>query len=340
MSKPLCAYVYSSNLSHLGDNPFDNEYVKSLDILYYSFSHIESDATLTFASEFDKYLDKIIALNKKVILSINGAKNLSDVCFDDDLRKMLVENLVQFITTHQMMGIDIDWEVPGSNEKPVEIDKLSLNHLVKELKERMPKGYLLTIAVHGTPLGDNKYDYPYLNTYIDYYNIMSYDANIDGVASHLCPLYKVSGLTRNYSIDEAYDKLIKNGMDREKMIISCAFYGKVYQLNEEMSDGIVIGKKASYIESEYKSGTAHYHYIYRFYNKENGFELFHDSKTAATYAYNHKTKVFVTFDDEISIKKKIQYAKEKNTGIMFWDYGGDYQHILLKTLVEKFKLEV
>lgn len=340
MSKPLCAYVYSSNLSHLGDSPFDNAYIQFVDIIYYSFSHVEKDGSLSFASGFDHYLRKLIALNKKIVLSINGAKNLSHVCFDDTLRKLLVDNLVTFIVKNKIMGVDIDWEVPGSCEKAVEVDKKSLNYFARDLKKRMPQGYLLTIAVHGTPLGDNKYDYTYLNTYIDYYNIMSYDANIDGVASHLCPLYKVDGLTRNYSIDEAYHKLIKNGMDKEKMIISCAFYGKVYQLREEIGDGIIIGKKATYIESEYPSGTAHFHYIYRFYNEQNGYELFNDSKTGATYVYHPKTKIFVTFDDEISIKKKIQYAKEKNTGIMFWDYGGDYQHILLKTLVEKFKLEV
>lgn len=51
--------------------------------------------------------------------------------------------------------------------------------------------YLLTMAVHGTPLGDNRYDYGYLNEYIDFYNVMSYDANLDDVTSHLCPLYKM-----------------------------------------------------------------------------------------------------------------------------------------------------
>lgn len=340
MCKPLCAYVYSANLSHLGDNPFANEYVKYLDIVYYSFIHIENDASLSFANGFEKYFNQFKSLDAKILCSINGAKNLSNICADDNLRAKLVLNLINFIQMHRLSGIDIDWEVPGSNEKSVEVDKIGLNHLAKELKEGMPKGSLLTIAVHGTPLGDNRYDYSNLNTYVDYYNIMNYDANIDGVASHLCPLYPVTGLTRNYSIDEAYHKLIQNDMDKEKMIISCAFYGKVYQLKEEIDDGIVIGKEAEYTASEYPSGTAHYRYICKFYNKENGFEQFYDSKAGATYTYNHKTKVFVTFDDEISIKRKIQYAKEHNTGIMFWDYGGDYQYQLLKTLVEKWKLEV
>lgn len=337
MRKPLCAYVYSSNLSHLGDHPFDNIYVKDIDIVYYSFAHIESDTTLSFASGFETYMLELKSVHPKIVVSINGAKNLSNICIDSSLRKQLVSNLVEFLQVNQLSGIDIDWEVPGSNQYSVEIDKRSLNQLVKELKENMESGMLLTMAVHGTPLGDNKYDYAFLNQYIDYYNVMSYDAHIINVASHVCPLYKVEGLSRNYSIDEAYYKLIQNGMDKEKMIISVSFYGKVYQLDEDVFDGIIIGKKAHFIDSEYKLGTAHFHYIRRFYNEKNGFEIFFDPKTCATYAYHPKTKVYITYDDENSVKKKAIYAKEKNIGMMFWDYGGDLNYCLLKTIIENFK---
>ncbi len=337
MSKPLCAYVYSSNLKQLGENPFQNEYLKKVDYIYYSFAHIESDASLSFPVGFHDYLNELTSLHKNVILSINGARNLSNICVDENLRKKLVSNLIDCIKANQLSGIDIDWEVPGSCEKTVETDKSSLNQLVKDLKTLMPKGDLLTIAIEGKPLGDYKYDYAFLNTYIDYYNIMNYDANITDTASHLCPLYKVDNLSRNYSIDEAYKKLIQNGMDKEKMIISCAFYGKVYMLDEEINDGIIIGKKAHLTASEYPSGTAHYHYIKRFYNEQNGFEWFNDVKTGATFAYNPKTHIFVTFDDEISIKQKVAYAKQTDIGIMFWDYSGDYNNELLQAVVEKFK---
>lgn len=337
MRKPLCAYVYSSNLNHLGNHPFDNPYVKEIDIIYYSFVHVEPDATLSFASGFKTYLLELKSSHPRIVASINGAKNLSNICIDPSLRKQLVCNLIQFLKENKLSGIDIDWEVPGSNKYNVETDKTSLNAFAKELKEQMDEGMLLTMAVHGTPLGDNKYDYVYLNSYIDYYNVMSYDAHIDDMSSHVCPLYPVQGLSRNYSIDEAYYKLIKNGMDKEKMIISASFYGKVYQLDEEPIDGIIIGKKAHFIDSEYKSGTAHFHYIKKFYNEKSGFALFFDARTCATYAYHPKTRVFVTYDDERSVKKKANYAKEKNIGMMFWDYGGDLDCSLLKTIIQNFK---
>ena len=167
---------------------------------------------------------------------------------------------------------------------------------------------------------------------------MSYDANLDDVTSHLCPLYKNEIDSRNYSIDEAYHKLIKK-IPNEKIILSAAFYGKAYQIDEDIENDLVIGKKAHYIQSEYQSGTCHYFYIKSHYNKEIGFEVFFDSKTKSTYAYNYKTKVFVTYDDPISLKAKIEYIKNKKVGLMFWDYGGDNDSELISVIIDNTKGE-
>ena len=187
-------------------------------------------------STFLDSLEQVVNLrfkNVKPLVSINGAKGMSISCNNEVHRNKLVKSLVNFITENNFSGIDIDWEVPGSNELSIEVDKANLNSFVKELKTSLldkDSNYLLTMAVHGTPLGDNRYDYGYLNEYIDFYNVMSYDANLDDVTSHLCPLYKNEIDSRNYSIDEAYHKLIKK-IPNEKIILSAAFYGKAYQID-------------------------------------------------------------------------------------------------------------
>ncbi len=341
---PLCGYIYCNNLKHLNKNLFDNPYVDKLDIVYYSFIHVEEDGTVTMPSTFLDSLEQVVNLrfkNVKPLVSINGAKGMSISCNNEVLRNKLVKSLVNFITENNFSGVDIDWEVPGSNELSIEVDKANLNSFVKELKTSLldkDPNYLLTMAVHGTPLGDNRYDYGYLNEYIDFYNVMSYDANLDDVTSHLCPLYKNEIDSRNYSIDEAYHKLIKK-IPNEKIILSAAFYGKAYQIDEDIENDLVIGKKAHYIQSEYQSGTCHYFYIKSHYNKEKGFEVFFDSKTKSTYAYNYKTKVFVTYDDPISLKAKIEYIKTKKVGLMFWDYGGDNDSELISVIIDNTKGE-
>lgn len=343
MKNIVCAYVYCNNLDHIKDKLFQDEFSKKIDIIYYSFIKIEENANLLFPSSFTKYLNNILSLkenNTKISVSINNQKALSKVCNDEILRKQLVNNLIDFLLKNKINGIDIDWEVPGSSNLSIEVDKSNLNQFVKELKENMIKYIedpILSIAIFGTPLGDNRYDYAFLNQYIDYYNVMSYDANIDEVTSHNCPLYKNEYLNRNYSIDEAYHKLLKAKIDPNKLVLSCAFYGRIYQIIEDMTDGIVIGKKAKYLESEYKNGVAHYFYIKQHYNKETGFEEYFDSKTKAAYAYNIHSKTFVTYDNQTSIQAKIEYIKQKKTGIMFWDYGGDYQNELLQTIINNLE---
>lgn len=73
--------------------------------------------------------------------------------------------------------------------------------------------------------------------------------------------------------------------------------------------------------------------------KKKGFEVFFDSKTKSTYAYNYKTKVFVTYDDPISLKAKIEYIKNKKVGLMFWDYGGDNDFELISVIIDNTKGE-
>lgn len=344
ITAPICGYIYCNNIKHMNNKPLDNPYVDKLDIIYYSFIHIEENGSITIPVSFSTFLKNVTNLRLKGVIpvvSINGSKGMSTSCNDEISRKNLVNNLITFVRENNFCGIDIDWEVPGSNDLPIEVDKNNLNIFVKELKTgllMLNSNYILTMAIHGTPLGDNRYDYNCLNNYIDYYNVMSYDANLEDVTSHLCPLYKNTINPRNYSVDEAYKKLAKN-IPNEKLILSAAFYGKAYKIDEEIENDLLVGKKAHLIPSEYPNGTCHYNYIKKYYNKTNGFEVFFDSKVKATYAYNTKTKIFVTYDDKISLKAKIEYIKNKNVGLMFWDYGGDDNSELLSVIINSTRGE-
>lgn len=329
LQHPLCAYIYCNHFSNLENQLLNEKFVNKIDIVYYSFIRVNSDGTLTIPDTFHQYLPQIKALvdrGVKVLVSINHAKGLSQACSQEKTRTNLVNHLVEYIQQHHMQGIDIDWEVPGNQEKTIEEDKVNLNCFVQALKEKMNEvleNSLLTIAIPGIPFGDHRFDYIFLNEYIDYYNVMSYDANIDGNTSHLCPLYPNPKIKRNYSIDEAYQKLIQFGIKKEKIIISAAFYGKVYQLEELPQDDVVLAKKAKYIPAQYENGVAHYDYIQSHYTKENGYEHFFDATACASYLYHPKMQVFITYDDAISVKEKAVYAKKHQVGVMFWDLGGD-----------------
>ncbi|MCM1260973.1 MAG: glycoside hydrolase family 18 protein [Prevotella sp.] len=343
LQQPLCAYIYCNHFVNLNHQLLDKRFINAIDIVYYSFVQVNPDGTLMIPDAFDQYLPQIKVLTHygvKVLMSINHAKGLSEACSQAGTRKKLIHYLVEYIQQQGLQGIDIDWEVPGNQEKTIEEDKNNLNCFVQELRQKMNEALensLLTIAIPGIPFGDYRFDYTFLNQYIDYYNVMSYDANIDDTTSHLCPLYPNSKIKRNYSIDEAYQKLVHLGVKKEKIIISAAFYGKVYQLQESPEDDVILGKKAQYIPAQYENGVAHYDYIQGHYTKEKGYEHFFDATAHASYLYHPKNHIFITYDDVISIKEKALYAKKNHLGIMFWDLGGDNHFELFEAIYAVLK---
>jgi chitinase len=59
-------------------------------------------------------------------------------------------------------------------------------------------------------------------------------------------------------------------------------------------------------------------------SKDNGYTAHWDPIAKAPYMYNAGQKLFVTFDDTLSIRLKTRYALEKHLGgIMFWQLPED-----------------
>lgn len=69
---------------------------------------------------------KIVALKEqnpdlKVLLSIGGAdapsQTFASIAASSDKRATMVASARKFIETYGFDGVDIDWEIPGSNDK-------------------------------------------------------------------------------------------------------------------------------------------------------------------------------------------------------------------------------
>jgi chitinase len=71
---------------------------------------------------------------------------------------------------------------------------------------------------------------------------------------------------------------------------------------------------------------------------QHGYKSYWDEKAKAPYLFNDSTKVFITYDDERSVKYKCQYVKEhKMGGVMFWEYSSDPKGYLLEAITKEFK---
>ena len=69
----------------------------------------------------------------------------------------------------------------------------------------------------------------------------------------------------------------------------------------------------------------------------NGYKQYWDKKAKAPYLFNAEKKIFISYDDEKSVKEKCKYAKRHHlAGAMFWEYNSDKKEHLLKIIAQKF----
>jgi chitinase len=58
----------------------------------------------------------------------------------------------------------------------------------------------------------------------------------------------------------------------------------------------------------------------------------------APYLWNERDSLFISYDDEESLKAKMEYVLSQGLGgVMFWEYTEDIDGMLLDALIEGLK---
>ena len=162
---------------------------------------------------------------RKLVLSIGGwgADGFSQACANEETRKIFIDSILEVVKEKGLDGVDIDWEYPGWSglADSTAYDKQNNSLFLRDLRaalDEYKEGLLLTYAVISSS-ADKFYEPRELNKYLDYVNIMTYDGNNSGVASHHTAPYGAMYCAKN-----AIDLWINAGMDAKKIIIGAAFY--------------------------------------------------------------------------------------------------------------------
>jgi chitinase len=285
--------------------------------------------------------------NLKILISIGGwtwSGQFSDASSTKESRRRFIESSIHFIQRHKLDGIDIDWEFPnlegyGNVHRPE--DKENFTLLLKEFRIALDnfgreedKHYLLTIAaaafddyLANTELGK-------LQQYLDFMNVMAYDmydSDYDSIAGHHTPLFTNPMDHKKFSSDEAIKKIVKAGVPIEKLVLGVAFYGKTWEVASGENHGLYQqgGPIKKQVNASFKN-------LKPYLENKNGFVRYWDSTSMAPYLFNEVEKIFITYDDEQSLKEKCKYIKKNNLkGAMFWQYYSDYENHLLGALYEE-----
>ena len=349
---------------------FSDKFKENMDMVYYAFAVPQEDGTLTINTT---YIEEVMALKNygiRVTMVIDGAnsaplKAMVKLCNNASTRATFVRNILNLVTTYNFDGVDIDWEFPGvlSSQSGYEqyttsVDIKNLNSLLQELRagfnelqEAGGSNYILSVATPPTYWGVDRYDYKAINTYCDYVNMMSYDLNKSSTASHLTHVYKPSN---NYSYQFCCEYGISYytslGLDKSKIILGSAAYGKAYKLTGTVTNsslpglgvsgtlGQVTGYNLPGQSITWNSGTIYYTGIKMLMESGNFIqynEYNNNGKLVGSYLYSAKDKYFITFDSILSVQEKCKLALEnEGMGIMVWAYGEDATDTIINTICD------
>ncbi len=224
-------------------------------------------------------------------------------------------------------GFDLDWEFPTA------ADTDNYVALVQEFRRQLDalhSGLKLSVAL--AP-GLGRYqglDFKAVADLVDEINMMNYDYN--GPWSHLtgilAPLYGIAGdPQRNNNIETTFESYEQAGVPVEKMLLGIPFYAYGWSGVADVNHGLFQPGQAIH-------GDHFYSYIQSI---KPQFKLYRDPASQAPWLYDGK--VFWTFDDPVSIRAKLEYArKEKLGGVMVWELSNDSADAeLLRTIAGELR---
>lgn len=325
-------YVYDS--ANLGLRAED---AQRIDQLNYSFALIENgEATGAHwrgIREITAYLRQ--HPNVDGVLSVGGwgADGFSQACATEEGRVKLSESILRLMDEHGFVGVDIDWEYPGSSaagivSSPEDVDNwykllALLRDGLKAREGRTGRSHYLSVA-----LGVNQastVDAAKLNGLVDQTVLMAYDLRgHDKQTGHHAGLYPAGGETASGAY--GVNALIQGGMARSRILLGIPSYGRMWRQADSDSDGY--GVKAG------TSGNRTLNYADVLALERDGYTHYYDDEAQAAWWYNGVN--FISAEDEQSLRFKARWALDQQLlGTAVWAYSHDSDGTVARILSEE-----
>ncbi len=313
----------------------------------YAFANIKDGRIVNGFAHDDQNLASLVALKQTnptltVLVSVGGwlwSGGFSDMSRNRQSRAVFISSVVDFISRHQLDGVDIDWEYPGlpgaENHFRVE-DKQNYTLLLKELRKRfdqlekeLHRRLYVTIATGASSEFLAHTEMNKVKKFVDTVNLMAYDyyePDSDAITGHHAPLYTNPADPKKISDDNSVQEYEMAGVPAAKIVLGVPFYGHSWGQVPETNHGLFQpGKEIP--RSDAPAGDGQEAMI------KNGFVRYWDPIAAAPYLYNAEKQIFVSLDDPESLALKCRYVlTHKLRGIMFWDYESDSTGALLSAV--------
>ncbi|HSV88305.1 MAG TPA: glycoside hydrolase family 18 protein [Bacteroidales bacterium] len=280
----------------------------------------------------------------KLLISVGGwswSGGFSDMALTRESRAKFIESAVEFLKRHDLDGLDIDWEypgLPGNNNIHRPEDKENFTALLRECRQALDKlgggskHYLLTIAAGSFQAYLDNTEMAVVDDYLDFINIMTYDfvGEWGNTTGHHANLFRPAFNPAAMSTASSVELFNNAGISNDKLLIGAAFYGRGWKEVNAENNGL--GQPGVGLTGV----DLNYHSIVKNFLPDPAFMKLWDNTAKAPYLWNPTERIFITYENPESIREKARFVKESGLrGIMFWQYFGDHEKELLKSMFEE-----
>lgn len=294
----------------------------------------------------------------------NWSKHFSDAVLTPESRENLVSSCVDLYLKGDLPeidgaggegvgygifdGIDLDWEWPGSEGNPHNVvrpeDRENFTALVQEFRDQLDElgdetgrhFELSSFMPAGAWRVDAGYELDEIMPNFDFITVQGYDYNgswdestnhqSNLVADPDSPGYPDEVITTEGNV-EAY---LERGVDPEKIVLGVPFYSQGWTGVEPGPEGDGLFQPAEGpAPGSFEDGTEDWKVL----KELSGFDLYRDDDLGTAWLYDGET--FWTYDDEVSMTQKTDWANENGLGgVMIWSIDGDDSEGSLLTAID------
>ncbi|CAG8345976.1 unnamed protein product [Penicillium salamii] len=276
----------------------------------------------------------------KVLLSIGGWTYSSNLrtAFETEMgRQKFADSSTELLKNLGFDGIDIDFEYPANDKEAGQfVDTLGrLREALDSYSSTNTNGYhfLLTAASSAGPATYDKQHLAGMDQYLDFWNLMAYDyaGSWNTVASHdanLHPSKRNPGSTP-LNTDQAINYYTSHGIASHKIVMGMPLYGRAFTDTNgpgQAYNGVGVGS--------WENGVWDYKAL-----PQPCCAVTNLDQEAASYCYNSKSRLFISYDTPEMARQKGEYIKSKGLGGgMWWELSGDKEgdDSLIATVVDSF----
>ncbi|KAJ2029985.1 hypothetical protein IWW57_001396 [Coemansia sp. S610] len=301
-----------------------------------------------------------------------GSNRLSTIMGDAHKRATLVRAIGGFIEKHELDGVDIDWEYVGRqgskcNKYSGAEDSANFLRFLRALRAsfhaRFPDSEkLVSLALRVQPFDDAEgpmKDVSPFAEYVDFASILAFDINgpWSNTTGPNAPLDYQRNRGAPYSFTQAIDQWLEAKWPADKLIGGVSFHGRSLTTRQ-----IITAKEGTEMympfDRDIPQGDAEDSFWYDVCENVNSmsgvWQYRHlrdqgilktvnttgdewvrvwDDRSQTPWLYNPPMRRFISYDDQASVDRKVDYAKKKGLkGMMAWSLHADYQSELISAL--------